>query len=72
MKTFSMRYFLRKPKGQQTEAKLFMRVNVGGKITDFSLNRKIRESDWDKDAGKPRGRNGTVKELERFMATVEE
>jgi hypothetical protein len=73
MKTFSLRYFLRSAKRLQNDThKLFARVTVKGKRTDFSLNRRVRWCEWDKAGGCPEGCSPRVKELERFMLTIEE
>jgi site-specific recombinase XerD len=59
--------------GQQKDfQKLYARITVMGKRVDISLNRRIREEDWDQGASRPKGRSKSAVELEKFILTVEE
>lgn len=73
MKAFSLSYFIRKVKNPESSYyKLFGRLSTNGKRIDFSLNRKIKPANWDATKNQLKGRDKEVKELEKYLATIEE
>lgn len=73
MKTFALSYFTRRAKGKNKNLfTLYARLTIDGKRADFTLSRLIDPSDWDVTRSCPKGRSAAVKELEKYLATMEE
>ncbi len=69
--SFSILFYL---KGSDLDknnlAPLYMRITVDGKSCEVSVRRKINPSKWNSLAGKLKGSNQDVKELNRYLENI--
>jgi integrase/recombinase XerD len=70
--TFSVIIWAHKTRAQQSTTKciLYARVTVNGKRAEISLKREIDESQWDRGAGKVKGRTPEVRDLNNYINEV--
>jgi site-specific recombinase XerD len=70
--TFSIIIWAYQTRTQQTTLKctLYARITVNGKRTEISLKREIDEAQWDKAAGKIKGRTPDVRDLNNYINEI--
>jgi integrase len=71
-KTFSILFYLQRNKvTKDGKAPIYMRITVNGKRSQISIKRKISIDKWNNEAGKVIGTTTEVKELNRYLNSLE-
>jgi site-specific recombinase XerD len=71
-KTFSILFFLQRNKvTKDSKAPIYMRITVNGKRSQISIKRKVDIDKWNSESGKVRGKSLEVKELNRYLNSLE-
>ena len=52
-------------------APIYARITVNGKRSEFSIRRKVQLTRWNSDAGKIRGTTPDVRELNKYLLSIE-
>lgn len=70
--TFSILFY---PRGNDIDkngyAPIYARITVNGKRSEFSIRRKVQLTRWNSDAGKIRGTTPDVRELNKYLLSIE-
>ncbi|MDO6759162.1 site-specific integrase [Tamlana sp. 2_MG-2023] len=70
--TFSILFY---PRGNDIDkngyAPVYARITVNGKRSEFSIRRKVQLTRWNSDAGKIRGTTPDVRELNKYLLSIE-
>lgn len=70
--TFSILFY---PRGNDIDKNgyvpIYARITVNGKRSEFSIRRKVLLSRWNSDAGKIRGTTTDVRELNKYLLSIE-
>ncbi len=70
--TFSILFY---PRGNDIDksgyAPIYARITVNGKRSEFSIRRKVLLTRWNSDAGKIRGTTPDVRELNKYLLSIE-
>ena len=70
--TFSLLFFFKKNKiSQDGKAPIYMRITVNGKRSQISIKRKVAVEKWNSEAGKVVGKSMEVRELNRYLNSLE-
>lgn len=71
-KTFSILFFLQRNKvTKDGKAPIYMRITVNGKRSQISIKRKVDIEKWNSEAGKVIGKTMEVRELNRYLISLE-
>lgn len=71
-KTFSILFFLQRNKvTKDGKAPIYMRITVNGKRSQISIKRKVAIEKWNSEAGKVLGKSMEVRELNRYLNSLE-
>lgn len=71
-KTFSILFFLQRNKvTKDGKAPIYMRITVNGKRSQISIKRKVLIDKWNSNAGKVIGNSIEVRELNRYLTSLE-
>jgi site-specific recombinase XerD len=71
-KTFSILFFLQRNKvTKDGKAPIYMRITVNGKRSQISIKRKVAVEKWNSEAGKVVGKSMEVRELNRYLNSLE-
>jgi len=71
-KTFSLLFYLKKPKDYELGAKpIYFRITVDGISKEISLGRRIEPSKWNSNAGRAIGAKEDMRKLNSFLDTVQ-
>jgi site-specific recombinase XerD len=71
-KTFSILFYLQRNKATKDgKAPIYLRITVNGKRSQISIKRKISITKWNNEAGKVIGTTLEVKELNRYLNSLE-
>ena len=71
-KTFSILFFLQRNKvTKDGKAPIYMRITVNGKRSQISIKRKVAVEKWNSEAGKVVGKSIEVRELNRYLNSLE-
>jgi site-specific recombinase XerD len=71
-KTFSILFYLQRNKvTKDGKAPIYLRITVNGKRSQISIKRKISITKWNNEAGKVIGTTLEVKELNRYLNSLE-
>lgn len=68
--TFQIDFFPRKTKRDPSTASLFVRINVNGLKTEFSIKRKIAIDEWDSNRSKLKGSTVEVRKINMYLDQV--
>lgn len=71
-KTFSILFFLQRNKATKDgKAPIYLRITVNGKRSQISIKRKVAIEKWHSEAGKVIGKSIEVRELNRYLTSLE-
>lgn len=71
-KTFSILFFLQRNKvTKDGRAPIYLRITVNGKRSQISIKRKVDIEKWNTEAGKVIGKSLEVKEINRYLTSLE-
>jgi hypothetical protein len=71
-KTFSILFYLQRNKATKDgKAPIYLCITVNGKRSQISIKRKISITKWNNEAGKVIGTTLEVKELNRYLNSLE-
>ena len=71
-KTFSILFFLQRNKATKDgKAPIYLRITVNGKRSQISIKRKVDIDKWNSESGKVIGKSLEVKELNRYLNSLE-
>ncbi len=71
-KTFSILFFLQRNKvTKDGKAPIYLRITVNGKRSQISIKRKVAVEKWNSEAGKVIGKSMEVRELNRYLNSIE-
>jgi hypothetical protein len=71
-KTFSILFYLQRNKATKDgKAPIYLRSTVNGRRSQISIKRKISINKWNNEAGKVIGTTLEVKELNRYLNSLE-
>jgi len=71
-KTFSIPFYLQRNKATKDgKAPIYLRITVNGRRSQISIKRKISITKWNNEAGKVIGTTLEVKELNRYLNSLE-
>lgn len=68
--TFGIVFYLRKYKGKDGKAPLYVRITVDGKRSDIALKRKIPLKNWNDAKGKAKGTSEEILNLNTFLERI--
>jgi len=71
LNTFSILFYpKRNDVNKEGKVPIYMRITVGGKRSELSIQRKVEIDQWNTDAGKVRGTNHEAKSLNQLMDII--
>ena len=70
-KTFALLFFVRRTKLLSNgEVPAYLRITVDGSRSEFSINRSIKEVNWDPKRSKAKGKSKESQELNSYIASI--
>lgn len=68
--TFGIVFYLRKYKGKDGKAPIYVRITVDGKRTDVSLKRDISTNNWNDAKGLAKGKTDEIRNLNTYLEQI--
>ncbi len=68
--TFGIVFYLRKYKGKDGKAPIYVRITVDGKRTDVSLKKDILTTNWNEAKGLAKGKTDEIRNLNTYLEQI--